>query len=180
MCCLENKIAHPARKYSERPCATGQSGLATTSGALRNVCRLWSLLSFRDFELHRIALLQAFIALGSDRAVMHENVGTIRAADEPVAFCVIEPLYRAFQTFHVPPLSARPSVGGPKTCPHRMHFGAIREGCQGETVEERQQQKDRVGTAASAVQPSAARLAPCLLHIGVAGLLACPNPVIQP
>ena len=83
------------------------------SGALGNVCRLWSLLSFGDFELHRVAFLQAFVALGGDGAVMYKNVGTIRAPDEPVAFCVIEPLDGAFQTFHVPPLSARPSRGAP-------------------------------------------------------------------
>src|ERR1700691_1534004 len=95
-----------------------------TSGAFPNVCRLWSLLSFGDFDLHRVTFLQAFVSLRSDGAVMYKNVGPIRAPDEPVAFCVIEPLDRAFQTFHVPPLSARPS-GGPQTCPHRMHFGAI-------------------------------------------------------
>src|SRR5258706_11007984 len=104
------------------------------SGALRNVCRLRSLLSFTNFELHRIAFVQALVALGSDGAVVYKNVGTIRATDEPVSLGVIEPFNRAFQTFHVPPLSARPSVGGPKTCPHKMHFGAVGMGCQGEMV----------------------------------------------
>src|SRR5258706_10675687 len=104
------------------------------SGALRNVCRLRSLLSFTNFELHRIAFLQALVALGSDGAVVYKNVGAIRATDEPVSLGVIEPFNRAFQTFHVPPLSARLSVGGPKTCPHKMHFGAVGMGCQGEMV----------------------------------------------
>src|SRR5580704_5755172 len=98
--------------------------LGCESGALRNVGCLGSLLAFGDFELYCVAFLQALVAFGSDCAVVYKNVGAIRASDEPVAFCVIEPLDGAFQTFHVPPLSARPSVGGLKTCPHRMHFGA--------------------------------------------------------
>src|SRR5580704_1118790 len=102
----------------------GEGRSTATSGAFCNVCRLWSLLSFGDFELHRVAFLQAFVAFRSDGAVMYKNVGPVRAPDKPVAFCVIEPLDGAFQTFHVPPLSARPSWGA-QTCPHRMHFGAI-------------------------------------------------------
>src|SRR4029077_17534290 len=89
----------------------------TTSGALRNVSRLRPLLAFADLELHRIAFLQALVALGSDCAVMYKNVGTICAPDESVALGVIEPLDGAFQTFHVPPLSARLSDGGPKDVP---------------------------------------------------------------
>ena len=88
-----------------------------TSGALADVRRLRSLLAFGDFKLHRVAFLQALVAFGSDGAVMYKNVGTIRATDEPVTLGVIEPLHRAFQTFHVPPLSARPSVGEPKDVP---------------------------------------------------------------
>jgi hypothetical protein len=120
----ENRIARPATKFLHGRWRW-RIQLGCESGALGNVGCLGSLLAFADFELYCVAFLQALVALGSDCAVMYKNVGTIRAADEPVAFCVIEPLYRAFQTFHVPPLSARPSVGGPKTCPHRMHFGAI-------------------------------------------------------
>ena len=108
--------------------------MTATSGALGDVCCLWSFLAFGDFELYRVAFLQALVAFGSDRAVMYKNVGTIGAPDEPVAFCVIEPFYGAFQTFHVPPLSARLSSGGPR----RAHIGCILERlgleCQDETV----------------------------------------------
>src|SRR5579863_921272 len=64
---------------------------------------------------------------------MYKNVGTICTADEPVSFCVIEPLYCPFQSFHEPP-SFRTPFGGRKTCPLMMHFVAIKMGSQGETV----------------------------------------------
>jgi hypothetical protein len=40
---------------------------------------------------------------------MHEHVGPIRAADEPVSFRVIEPFYGSFHTFHKEPLFCTPS-----------------------------------------------------------------------
>src|ERR1700723_1949929 len=67
--------------------------------ALAYIRRLWPFLSFSNFKFHLITLLKAFVALGCDRAVMNKNIGTIPTADEPVAFCVIEPLYRAFPFF---------------------------------------------------------------------------------
>src|ERR1022692_1660489 len=85
------------------------------SGALRNVRRLRSFWAVGDFELHRVAFLQALVALGSDRAVVYKNVRAVRAPDESVALCVIEPLYSAFQTFHVNPLF-----------PHVFQWGAQR------------------------------------------------------
>src|ERR1039458_4876962 len=104
-----------------------------TSGALRNVCRLWPLLAVGDLELHRVAFLQALVALGGDRAVMHKNVGTIRAPDEPIPLCIIEPLYGAFQTFHVTPTFRTSFSGGLK---RRARIGCILErlgwGCQAE------------------------------------------------
>jgi hypothetical protein len=88
------------------------------SRALANVRGLRSLGTFGDFELDRVAFLQALVTFGTDSAVMHENIGAIGAADKPVALCVVKPLHCAFQSFHVPPLSARPSCGGgPKDVP---------------------------------------------------------------
>jgi hypothetical protein len=88
-----------------------------SSGAFADVRRLRSLLAVGDFELHRVAFLQALVALGGNCAVMYKNIGTIGAPDEPVALGVIEPFDGAFQTFHVPPLSARLSVGGAPDVP---------------------------------------------------------------
>ena len=82
------------------------------SRALANVGGLRSLGTFGDFELDRVAFLQALIAFRTDRAVVYENIGAVGAADEPVALCVVKPLHCAFQSFHVPPLSARPLVWG--------------------------------------------------------------------
>jgi hypothetical protein len=87
------------------------------SGGLGDVGGLRTFSAFGDFELHGIAFLQALVAFGSDGAVMYKNVGAVGAPDESVSFCIIEPLDGAFQTFHVPPLSARLSVGGPKDVP---------------------------------------------------------------
>jgi len=70
------------------------------SRALRNVGCLRSFLTFGYFELYCIAFLQALIAFGRDRAVVHKNIGAIRAPDKSVPLRVIEPLDRAFQTFH--------------------------------------------------------------------------------
>lgn len=82
--------------------------------ALRNVRGLRPFLAFSNLELYCIAFLKTFISLGSDRAVMNKNIGTVGAPDEPVPFGVIEPLDRTFQSFHVPPLSARhPKWGDP-------------------------------------------------------------------
>jgi hypothetical protein len=109
--------------------------MTSTSGALRNVCRLRSLLPLGDFELHRIAFLQALVALGGDRAVMYKNIGAIRAPNEPVTLRVIEPLYGAFQTFHVNPLFPHVFQWG---APRRARIECILErlgwGCQDETV----------------------------------------------
>src|SRR6202158_2273611 len=79
---------------------------------------LRSFLTLGNFELYRIAFLQALVAFGANRAVVDKYVWPIRAPDEPVSLGVIEPLHGSFQTFHVPPLPARPLVWGePRTCP---------------------------------------------------------------
>src|SRR5580658_580023 len=116
-CWVEKQNRISGQSVSGWPCGIRESNWPPFSGALGDVGGLRSLLSFGDFELHRVAFLQALVALGSDCAVMYKNVRAIRAPDEAVALCVIEPLDRTFQTFHVPPLSARPSVGEPKDVP---------------------------------------------------------------
>jgi len=80
---------------------------AEISGALAYVGCLRPLLPFCDFELNLITLLQAFVTLECDGAVVNKNVGTICTPDESVALGVIEPLDRAFH-FPEPPSSARP------------------------------------------------------------------------
>src|SRR5437764_6828788 len=63
---------------------------------------LWSFLPLDDFEFHWIAFLQALVALARNRAVVDKHVGPVIASDEPIAFCIVEPLYGAFQPIHVP------------------------------------------------------------------------------
>jgi hypothetical protein len=73
-------------------------------GGLGYIGCLSALLPLRNFELDFVALLQALVTLRGDCAVMHKHVRLpIIATDEPVSFRVIEPLHRAFQTFHVRP-----------------------------------------------------------------------------
>lgn len=96
---------------------SGAKQPGTNLGALSNVSRLRSFLTLSNFELYRVTLLQTLVALGCDRAVVYKDVGAIGASDKPVSLCVIEPFHGAFQTFHVPPLSARLSVGGAKDVP---------------------------------------------------------------
>ena len=99
------------------------------SGAFAYIGRLRSLLSFGDFELYLITFLQAFITLGRDGAIVNKNVGTVDTSDEPVAFCVIEPLYRAFHRSTYPLRTSR--VGDPRDVTAiRMHFVVIGMECQ--------------------------------------------------
>src|SRR5690349_5273534 len=68
---------------------------------LSDVCRLRAFLSLGDLELYLVTLLQAFVALGRNRAVMNEHIRSILAADEPITFGVIEPLHGTFHTIHL-------------------------------------------------------------------------------
>src|ERR1700686_445672 len=80
---------------------------------------LRSFLTLGNFELYRIAFLQALVAFGANRAVVNKYVCPIRAADEPVSLGVIEPLHGSFQTFHVIPPSSCTSFrwGNPQDMP---------------------------------------------------------------
>ena len=72
------------------------------SRTLGDVRSLRSLLTLGDLELHLVAFLQALVSLRSDRAVVNEDVRSIGAPNETVAFRVIEPLDGSFQSFHTP------------------------------------------------------------------------------
>ena len=58
-----------------------------------DVFSLPTLRSLGYFELHCLALLQAFETARLDRREVHKNIFAILAADKTVAFGVIEPLY---------------------------------------------------------------------------------------
>jgi len=72
--------------------------------SLGYICSLRTFLAFSDFKLYLVSLLQAFVAFGTDRAVVNKYVWPICAPDEPVSFRVIEPLYGSFQSIHEEPL----------------------------------------------------------------------------
>jgi hypothetical protein len=61
-----------------------------------DVGRLRTFLAFDDFEFDIVSFLETLVPLGGDGAVVNKNVGAIFSTDEPVAFWVIEPLYRTF------------------------------------------------------------------------------------
>jgi len=81
--------------------------------SLGYVRRLRAFLALGDLELHRVAFLQALVSLRGNCAVVNKYVRSIRAPNEPVPFCVIEPLYGSFHTFHVTP-----------RFPHVLYWGA--------------------------------------------------------
>ena len=77
------------------------------SGSLRCLCfghalRLRALLPLDNFELNIIAFLEALVTLGLDGTVVDEHIGTIIAADETKALCVIKPFHFTFNSRHVP------------------------------------------------------------------------------
>lgn len=80
------------------------------SGALTYICRLWPFLPLRDFEFDFVTFLKALVPFGCDGAIVHKYIGTIFTSDEPVAFCIIEPLDRAFH-FPLTPFSPRLKAG---------------------------------------------------------------------
>jgi len=76
---------------------------------LDHVPGLWTLLTFDNFELNGVPLLEAFITIRLDCTVMNEHIGTIFPADESESFCIVEPLNGSSQTRHVlfPPCDLR-------------------------------------------------------------------------
>ncbi len=80
---------------------SGPGEEASGSGELGYVGCLRPFLALDDLELNLVAFLQTFIAVAGDRAVMDEYIRSFVAAQEPVSLRVVEPLHRAFQSFHV-------------------------------------------------------------------------------
>src|SRR5215469_6937437 len=105
--------------------------VAVRLSCLGHICSLRAFLTFGDLKLHLVPLLQAFVSLGTDRAVVNEDVRPIRAPDEAVSLGIIEPLDGSLQTFHVSPLFPHVLNGG-KDVPAvvRMHFGTRKISCQ--------------------------------------------------
>src|ERR1700758_1757119 len=99
-------------------------------GSFVYVCSLWAFLSLDNLELDVIAFLKTLITFRGDRAVVHKNIGPFVAPNESVAFRVVKPFHRTFQTFHLRPLGhvlfrteAVPYIG--------CNFDARGWGCQG-------------------------------------------------
>jgi hypothetical protein len=61
-----------------------------------NLISLRTLCSLDDVELDLIAFFQALVTFALNGAVMDEDIGPALAAEESVAFCIVEPLYGAF------------------------------------------------------------------------------------
>jgi len=58
-----------------------------------DVCSLQPLLAFDDLELNGLALFKRSVALGQNRALMHENVAPVFALDEAVALVHVKPFH---------------------------------------------------------------------------------------
>jgi hypothetical protein len=90
---------------SRQPAGRRRYSTKETLRRLGDVGGLRALLSLGDLELDLIAFLKTLVTLRRDRAVMHEDIrAAIVATYEAIAFGVIKPLHRTFQTFHVRPL----------------------------------------------------------------------------
>jgi len=66
-----------------------------------NVFCLRPFLALHDFKLNVIALLQAFVALRLDGAVVDKHIGTVFSTDEAETLCVVEPFNFTFDSRHV-------------------------------------------------------------------------------
>jgi hypothetical protein len=90
------------------------SGSFSQAGYL--VC-LRAFLTFYDIEFDVIAFFEAFVSIRLDGAVVHEDIGTLIASDEPVTFCIVEPLHFAFVECHATlPYCRRPDWACQATC----------------------------------------------------------------
>ena len=58
-----------------------------------DACSLQPLLAFDDLELNGLALFERSVALGQNRALMHENVWAAFALDKAVALFSVKPLH---------------------------------------------------------------------------------------
>jgi hypothetical protein len=64
------------------------------------VCGLWSFLALHNFELDLIPLGERFESRATDRAEMHEDIGTSLTRNEAKSLGVIEPFDRACDACH--------------------------------------------------------------------------------
>ncbi len=62
---------------------------------------LGPILALHDFKLNVITLLQAFVAVRLDGAVVDEHIGAVFPTDEAETLCVIEPFNFSFNSRHV-------------------------------------------------------------------------------
>jgi hypothetical protein len=67
-----------------------------------NVFSLRPFLALNNFKLNVITLLQAFIPVGLDGAVVDEHIRTVFPTDEAETLCVIKPFNFTFDSRHVP------------------------------------------------------------------------------
>ena len=58
-----------------------------------DVCSLQPLLAFDDLELNGLALFKRSVALGQNRALMHEDVRAAFTLDEAVALFRVKPFH---------------------------------------------------------------------------------------
>src|SRR3974390_696718 len=89
-------------------CGNTTRGQANYDRVLRcfgDVCCLRSLLTLNDLELDGVAFLEALVAGGGDGTIVNEHIGAAIASDESVSLCIVKPLHRSLQSFHVRPLS---------------------------------------------------------------------------
>ena len=63
---------------------------------------LGPLLALHNIEFDFVALFQTFVTVKLNRAVVDENIRSIIAANESIAFCVVEPLHFSFVCSHEP------------------------------------------------------------------------------
>jgi hypothetical protein len=83
-------------------------------GSLPYIGGLRSSRTPNDFKFHLVAFLQALVSIGSDAAVVHEDIGAAFAGDESIPLCGVKPLDRTFSCSALPllhlPLLRRSSL----------------------------------------------------------------------
>jgi|ERR1700679_2926394 hypothetical protein len=82
--------------------AQAEIGRLSRLGSLQYIGRLRTLLTLGNLKFHFVTLLKALITLGCDGTVVNKNVGTIRSSDEPITFCIVEPLHGTFHFRRTP------------------------------------------------------------------------------
>lgn len=55
------------------------------------------MLALHDLKFNIITFLEALVTFGLDRAEVNEHIWPIVTSNEPVAFCIVKPLYFTFE-----------------------------------------------------------------------------------